>query len=135
MAMHAPSLPDPVIPAEAPRAPTEEAWQRMSADERRRAVAALLASESMEEVAEREARAQGDAHLDAKMGIRSTLRRHFGMLGRRVYVGADITVFYPGQKGFTPDVIAVADVEPGQRDAWMVSDERRGIDLCFEVHY
>src|SRR5262249_26698110 len=55
--------------------------------------------------------------------------------GRRIYVGADITVFYPGQKGFTPDVIAVADVDPGRRDSWMVSFERKGVDLAVEVDY
>jgi Uma2 family endonuclease len=135
MVMHAPSSPDDVIPAERPVAPTEEAWARMSAAERARAVRDLLASESLEEIAEREAMAEGDAHLDAKMGIRDTLRHHFGRLGRRIYVGADITVFYPGKKGFTPDVIAVADVEPGRRDSWMVSVERKGVDLAFEVHY
>jgi hypothetical protein len=135
MAMHAPSSPDRVIPAERPAAPTEEAWARMSAAERARAVRDLLASESLEEIAEREAMAEGDAHLDAKMGMRDTLRRHFGRLGRRIYVGADITVYYPGKKGFTPDVIAVTDVDPGRRDSWMVSVERKGVDLAFEVHY
>jgi hypothetical protein len=79
--------------------------------------------------------AEGDAHLDAKMGIRDTLRSHFGRLGRSIYVGADIKVYYPGQKGFTPDVIAVTDVDARPRDGWVVSAEGKGVDLAFEVHY
>ncbi|MFT3775960.1 MAG: Uma2 family endonuclease [Minicystis sp.] len=79
--------------------------------------------------------AEGDPHLDAKMGIRNTLRSHYGKRGRRIYVGADIKVYYPGQKGFTPDVIAVIDADPRSRDCWMVSQEGKGVDLAFEVHY
>jgi hypothetical protein len=135
MAMRAPSPSEPDIPAEAPTAPTEEAWARMSPAEREQAVEALLASESLEEIEEREAMAEGDPHLDAKMQIRSTLRSHFERLGRRIYVGADIKVYYPGKKGFTPDVIAVTDVDPRMRDCWMVSQEGKGIELAFEVHY
>jgi Uma2 family endonuclease len=135
MAMRSPSDPDAGIPAEAPTAPTEEAWARMSPAERDAAVDALLASASLEEIEERDAMAEGDPHLDAKMEIRSTLRRHYDRLGRRIYVGADLKVYYPGRKGFTPDVIAVVDVDPGPRDCWMVSREGKGIDLAFEVHY
>jgi Uma2 family endonuclease len=127
--------PDSPIPTEAPTAPTEEAWTRMTPEQREQAVEALLASESQEEIEEREAMAEGDPHLDAKMSIRNSLRSHFGRLGRRIYVGADIKVYYPGKKGFTPDVIAVNDVDARQRDCWMVSKEGKGVDLAFEVHY
>jgi Uma2 family endonuclease len=126
---------DASLPAEAPRAPTEEAWTRMSPAEREQAVDALLASESVEENEERLAMAEGDPHLDAKTSIRATLRSHFGRLGRKIYVGADIGVYYPGQKVFTPDVIAVSDVEPRARDAWIVTAEGKGVDLALEVHY
>ena len=114
------SPPDP-RPAEAPTAPTADEWAAMTPAQREQATDALLASDSVEESEEREAMAEGDAHLDAKMGVRNTLRSHFERLGRRTYVGADIAVFYPGKKGFTPDVIAVNDVEPRSRDCWMVS--------------
>jgi Uma2 family endonuclease len=107
----------------------------MTPAERERAVDDLLSSETQEEIEELDAMAEGDAHLNAKMGIRDTLRSHFGKIGRRIYVGADIKVYYPGQKGFTPDVIAVTDVEPGHRDCWMVSQEGKGVDIAFEVHY
>jgi acyl-CoA reductase-like NAD-dependent aldehyde dehydrogenase len=98
MAVRALLDPEDDIPAEAPAAPTEEAWARLSPAERERAVEALLASESLEEIEEREAMAEGDPHLDAKMDIRNTLRGHFERLGRRIYVGADIKVYYPGRK-------------------------------------
>ncbi|WP_044988408.1 Uma2 family endonuclease [Sorangium cellulosum] len=123
------------IPAEAPRAPTEAQWAAMSPAQREQAVRALLASESREELDEREAMAEGDPHLDATMEARDTLRAWFGRRGRRIYVGAEIKVYYPGEKGFTPDVIAVTDVDPGPRLCWMVSAEGKGIDLAIEVHY
>jgi Uma2 family endonuclease len=107
----------------------------MSPAQRERAIEALMASESQEEIDERLAMAEGDPHLDAKMDARDTLRAYFGKTGRRIYVGADIKVFYPGEKGFTPDVIAVTDVDSRSRDCWMVSQEGKGIDLALEVHY
>ena len=130
-----PEDPEDPIPAEAPTAPTEEAWARMTPEQREQTIDALLASESVEENEERLAMSEGDAHLDAKLNLRDTLRDHFGRIGRRIYVGADLTVYYPGKKGFTPDVIAVTDVDPGKRDCWMVSKEGKGVDLAFEVHY
>ncbi|WP_437580473.1 Uma2 family endonuclease [Sorangium sp. So ce887] len=123
------------IPAEAPRAPTEAQWAAMSPAQREQAVAELLGSESQEELDEREAMAEGDPHLDAKMEARDTLRAWFGRRGRRIYIGAEIKVYYPGEKGFTPDVIAATDVDPGPRVCWMVSAEGKGIDLAIEVHY
>lgn len=123
------------LPLEAPRAPTAEAWATMTAAEQARAEAALIASESREELDERDAMAEGDPHIDAKMDARDTLRAYFARRGRRMYVGAEIKVFYPGEKGFTPDVIAVADVDQHPRNCWMVSREGKGVDLALEVHY
>jgi Uma2 family endonuclease len=128
------SPPDP-LPAEAPTAPTADEWAAMTPAQREQATDALLASDSVEENEEREAMAEGDPHLDAKMGARNTLRSHFERLGRRTYVGADIAAFYPGKKGFTPDVIAVNDVDQRSRECWMVAAEGKGIDLALEVHY
>ncbi|MGK4005446.1 Uma2 family endonuclease [Sorangium sp. So ce1036] len=123
------------IPQEAPRAPTEAAWAAMTPAQREQAIAALVGSVSQEEIDEREAMAEGDPHLDAKMEARDTLRAWFGRRGRRIYVGAEIKVYSPGEKGFTPDVIAVADVDPGPRQCWMVSAEGKGVDLALEVHH
>lgn len=43
-------------------------------------------------------------------------------------------VFYPGQRGFTPDIIIVMDVALHHRYSWVVSREGRGIDVIIEVH-
>jgi Uma2 family endonuclease len=135
MAAPARKSPSDPLPTEAPTAPTADEWAAMTPAQREQATDALLASESVEENEEREAMAEGDPHLDAKMGARNTLRAHFERIKRRTYVGADIAVFYPGKKGFTPDVIAVNDVDQRPRDCWMVSAEGKGIDLALEVHY
>ncbi|CAN93245.1 hypothetical protein sce3086 [Sorangium cellulosum So ce56] len=123
------------IPAEAPRAPTEAEWAAMSPAQRQQAIAALVDSMSQEEIDERLAMAEGDPHFDAKVEARDTLRAWFGRRGRRIYIGAEMKVYYPGEKGFTPDVIAVTDVDPTPRLCWMVSAEGKGIDLAIEVHY
>ena len=122
------------IPRSAPRAPTAEVWAALTPAERDLAELALLTSETLEEIEERDAMAEGDTHLDAKMEIRDTLRAYYGRQGRSIYIGAEIKVFYPGEKGFTPDIIAVTDVKPGPRNSWMVSREGKGIELALEVH-
>jgi Uma2 family endonuclease len=132
----APSVgPDSPRLKEAPRAPTADEWAAMTPAEQDEAVAALVASESQEEIDVHDAMAEGDPHLDAKMNARDTLRAYFGRRDRRIYIGAEIKVFYPGEKGFTPDVIAVNDVDQRPRNCWMVSKEGKGIDLALEVHY
>ena len=34
---------------------------------------------------------------------------------------------------FAPDLIAVLDVDPHERERWMVSHEKRGLDFAMEV--
>src|SRR5580658_5064727 len=123
------------IPAEAPRAPTQEEWDAMNPTQRQRVMDELASSESQEPLDQADAMAEGDEHYDAKEEVRSTLRHHFERLGKQVYVGAERGVFYPGHKGFTPDIIAVADVSPHKRDTWMVSQEGRGVDVIIEVFH
>lgn len=127
-------LSGPALPLERPRAPTEAEWARMSGRERDAVEGRLLASESQEELDEREAMSEGDHHRAAKDTALGTLRSYYDRIGRSIYVGVDITVFYPGEKGFTPDLIAIRDVPAGPRDCWMVSREGRGVELALEVH-
>ena len=63
------------------------------------------------------------------------LRRWFRRHGRRVYVGADLPVYCPGDAMFAPDVLAVLDVDDHPRDHWVVSREGKGLDLVIEVHW
>ncbi|HEY3358528.1 MAG TPA: Uma2 family endonuclease [Polyangia bacterium] len=117
-------------PGDPPCAPTAEQWAALSEDERARVVDSLPASIPAEELAPPE----GDQHFDAKSGAREVLRSFFGKLGRRIYVACELTVYYPGEARFAPDLLAVRDVDPHERMKWVVSAEGKGLDLVMEVH-
>jgi hypothetical protein len=110
-----------------PRAPSQEEWDRLSPEEQQRVVDALP-SEIMLAVPE------GDPHRNAKERAFQTLDEHFRRIRRRVYLSAELPVYYPGEPIFAPDVIAVLDVEPHERMRWVVSHERRGIDFALEIY-
>jgi Uma2 family endonuclease len=61
------------------------------------------------------------------------LREYFRRLGRRVYLSAELPVYYPGEKMFAPDVIAVVDTETHPRQRWVVSYEGKGLDVAIEI--
>jgi len=111
----------------APRAPSVDAWSRLSEAERARLVAALPADmpEAMP--------SEGDRHLSAKVDVRDVLRSYFQRAGRRIYVAAELTVYYPDEARFAPDVLAVADVDPREREKWVVSAEGKGLDWVMEI--
>jgi hypothetical protein len=62
---------------------------------------------------------------------------HFKTIGRAVYLAEELTVLYPNEKPFAPDILAVLDVESSDDDdermSWVVADEGKGIDLALEV--
>jgi hypothetical protein len=62
------------------------------------------------------------------------LQGYFRHLPRKVYLGAELPVYYPAEPRFAPDVVAVLDVEPHERDKWVVSHEGKGLDWVLEVH-
>ena len=76
---------------------------------------------------------EGDDHLDAFSGARDALRRWYRGRGRRVYVAGNLPVYYPGERMFSPDLIAVDNVEQRQRDSWIVDAEGRGLDVAVEI--
>lgn len=78
---------------------------------------------------------EGDHHFDAVVSARSSLRGHFRRLRRRIYIGNDLPVYYPAEPMFSPDLIAVLDVDDGPRDSWIVSKERKELDLALEIHW
>lgn len=102
----------------------------MSDAERARVVESLPSEFPVRESAPPE----GDPHFDAKVDTRQTLRSHFERIGRRVYLACELPVYYPGEAMFAPDVIAVLDVELHQRMRWVVSAEKKGIDLAIEIY-
>jgi len=122
----APSVPAPLV------TPTEEVWRAMSPAERERFLVRVLDALS-DPIA---AMSEGRPHKKAKTRTLDRLGLHFTSLGRAVYLADEMAVLYPGEEPFTPDVLAVLDVvepEDDTRMAWVVADERKGVDLVLEV--
>jgi Uma2 family endonuclease len=78
---------------------------------------------------------EGDVHRKAKDGPLGALDAYFRRIGRRVYLSSNLPVYYPGERLFAPDLIAVLDVDPHERDRWVKSHEGRGLDFALEVLY
>jgi len=79
---------------------------------------------------------EGRPHRKAKSRAIDMLGLHFRTMGRRIYLVEELSVLYPAERSFTPDVMAVLDVEEpedDQRDAWVVADEKKGLDWVLEV--
>lgn len=114
-----------------PRAPPTEVWERMDAHERARVIASLPSEFEISEAGPPE----GDIHSDVVYGARDALRTYFRKLCRRIYIAANMAVYCPDERVFSPDVIAVRDVEDRPRDSWIVDAEGKGLDLCIEVHW
>jgi Uma2 family endonuclease len=118
-----------VVDEEDPRAPAQEEWDRMTPEERAEVLASLPSELPVSETAPPE----GDVHFEALVRARDVLRGFFGRSGRRVWVANNLPVYYPGERMFSPDVIAVVDVEPRSRDHWTVSAEGKGLDVAIEI--
>ena len=111
-----------------PRAPPQAIWDALDEAARQRVLAALPSEIPLAEPPE------GDHHSLPKYESRSTLDEHFRRLGRSIYLGSELPVYYPGEAMFAPDLIAVLDVDPHLRDHWTVSHEGRGLDFVLEIH-
>jgi Uma2 family endonuclease len=117
-----------VVDPDDPRAPPQAVWDAMSPEARRRVVASLP-SEVL-----RAAPPEGDPHSRPKAQAREALEEFFRRRGRSVYLASELPVYYPEERMFAPDLIAVLDVSTHERGAWVVSDEKRGIDFALEIH-
>jgi Uma2 family endonuclease len=115
--------------SEPPRAPSVEAWSSLTTEQRREVVASLGTMTDAEM-----SPPEGDKHLDGKMDARDTLREWFRRRGKSVYVGSEITTYYPAEPRFAPDVLVVFDVPVHDRTTWVVSAEGKGLDWVLEVH-
>lgn len=116
-------------PTDVPRAPSQAAWDALSADARRRVVESLSSSLSDAELGPPES----TDHSDAKISARDGLRRFFGGIGRRAFVPLGLVVYYPDEPRFAPDLLVVFDVPTHARTKWVVSAEGRGLDFVLEV--
>jgi Uma2 family endonuclease len=79
---------------------------------------------------------EGRPHKKAKTRAIDALSLHFKATGRVVYLAEEMAVLYPGEKPFSPDILAVLDVEEPEDDermSWVVVDEGKGLDLVIEV--
>jgi Uma2 family endonuclease len=113
-----------------PRAPSHGEWIRLTPEQRAAVLAALP-----DEVTDAEMHPpEGDLHYEAKNTARDTLRRYFRGKGRSVYIAAELPVYYPAQRRFAPDLLAVLDVPTHQRGKWVVDHEGKGLDFVLEVH-
>jgi Uma2 family endonuclease len=127
------SIPSPALwqlDPEDPRAPSVEIWEKLSAEERAAVVATLPSEFPPNELSPPE----GDRHYEAYSNARETLTRWYRERQRKVYISGNLPVYYPGERMFSPDVIAVTDVSPHARESWIVSQEgNRGLDFALEV--
>jgi Uma2 family endonuclease len=113
-----------------PRAPTQEEWEAMSVEEQARVVESLPGEVTWDEMAMPE----GDKHFRGKVRALDALQGYFTRQRRKVYLGAELPIYYPGQRRFAPDLLAVLDVETHERQKWVVSHEGHGLDWVMEVH-
>jgi len=117
---------------ELPIAPSVEEWRALSPADRLSFLETVFDALSDP----RRVMSEGQQHKKAKSRALDMLTLHFGATGRVIYLAEELTVLYPGERTFSPDVLAVVDVpqpEDDQRLAWVVADESRGLDLALEV--
>ncbi len=111
----------------------------MGGDERRGAVPVAQRATGSESVAslpsewEDALPPEGGRHWIPKVSARKTLERYFSRIGRSVYFGSELPIYYPAERVLAPDVFAVLDVPRRERDRWVVSDEQRGVDWVLEI--
>src|SRR5215468_3934284 len=113
-----------------PMAPSQEVWEALSAVERARVVAELPNEVTDAEIAPPE----GDRHFEAKRRTLDALRGYYTRQRGRIYLTAELPIYYPAEPRFAPDLLAVVDVEDHLRDKWVVSAEGKGLDWVMEVH-
>jgi len=77
---------------------------------------------------------EGDPHSRATATARFTLEAFFRKIGRKIYVSSNLPVYYPNERMFGPDLLAVRDVGTHDRDRWLVEKEGRGLDFVLEIH-
>ncbi len=120
------------LPVELPTVPSVEAWRAMTPAERLRVQVEINAALTVPA----ELMSEGQPHTRTKSRALDALGLHFKTIGRTVYLAEELAVLYPGKKPFSPDILAVLDVEPSEDDermAWVVADEGKGPDLVLEV--
>jgi Uma2 family endonuclease len=121
---------DWTVDPEDPRAPPTEIWNQLTPEQRAIVVESLPSDFPPSEASPPE----GDLHLDAFTGPREALRRWYRERGRRIYIAGNLPIYYPGERMFSPDLIAVDGAEQRPRDSWIVDAEGgKGLDVAIEI--
>jgi len=110
-----------------PRAPSAEVWEQLTEAERRYVLMTLPSEFPLAEPPE------GDPHRIPKEKAFGALSEFFRSRQRQVYLSAELPVYYPDERVFAPDLIAVLDVENHERQSWVMSHEGRGLDFALEI--
>lgn len=115
-----------------PVTPSEERWREMTPAQREQFVVQVnvAMSDPLNVMSE------GRPHKKAKSRALDMLGLHFRAMGRHVFLAEEFAVLYPNTMAFTPDVMAVLDVEEpedDERSAWVVAEEGKGLDWVLEV--
>ena len=111
-------------------APSTEEWAALSQDERTAIAAGLPGEVTDAEMSPPE----GDLHFRAKISALDALRGYFTRQRRRIYLAAELPIYYPAEPRFAPDLLAVQDRDDVPRSKWMVSAEGKGLDWVLEIH-
>jgi Uma2 family endonuclease len=115
-----------------PRGPSKKVWAAMSKAQREAFLDEVLAALSDPQ----ELMSEGRPHSKAKSRALDELTLYFSRIGRRIYLAPEMAVVYPDEDPFSPDILAVLDVDQPEEDermAWVVADENRGLDLVLEI--
>jgi len=116
-----------VVDPSDPRAPSSEVWEQLTEAERRHVLMTLPSEFPLTEPPE------GDPHRLPKERALETLSEFYRSRRRQVYLSAELPVYYPQERMFAPDLIAVLDVENYPRDHWVTSHEGKGLDFVLEI--
>ena len=112
-----------------PIAPSAAEWAGLSAEEKARRIDRINASLPIAVTM-----SEGTPHSRAKRRAAETLDSYFARTKRGVFIAEELSVLYPGEAVFVPDLLAVLDVPLHDRAAWSVLDEGKGPDLLLEIH-
>jgi Uma2 family endonuclease len=122
----------PVEPRAIPIAPSRERWREMTKQEQEAFIVSV--NEALSDPLR--LMSEGRPHKKAKSRAIDMLGLHFRAMGRRIYLAEEMSVVYPDTAAFSPDVLAVLEVEEpedDQRMAWVVENEGKGLDWVLEV--
>ena len=111
-----------------PRAPSQDIWEQLTESERQAVV------DSLPSEVPRALPPEGDGHRIPKSRALEALGEFYRRLRRRVYLSAELPVYYPDEPMFAPDLLAVVDVGMQERQSWVTQHEGKGLDFVLEIN-